>query len=279
MYFIAIACAANIIIDLIFMGIFNMGAAGAALGTVLSQTISVFSALFAILKKDMGFKLDKKDFSPDRHVMKGILSVGIPVSLQDGLIQVSFIIITIIANGRGVVIAAAVGIVEKIIGFLFLIPSAMLSSISAIAAQNIGAGDNKRARETLKYGLIISVSCGLIFALIFQFISAPVVGLFTDDAEVVIMGTQYLRSYVFDCAAAGIHFCFSGFFCAHGKSIISFIHNISSIVLVRIPGAYLASKLFPDTLFEMGIAAPLGSLLSAVICVVFYVVLRKRKQV
>ena len=72
--------------------------------------------------------------------MGKLLQIGMPVALQDGFIQVSFVIITIIANRRGLTDAAAVGIVEKIIGFLFLIPSSMLSTVSALGAQNIGAG-------------------------------------------------------------------------------------------------------------------------------------------
>ena len=279
MYFISIACVVNILTDYILMGPFHMGAAGAALGTVLSQTISVICALVYLRKKDMGIHILKHDLKPERSIIRRLVQIGVPISLQHGLIQVSFIIITIIANGRGVIIAASVGIVEKIIGFLFLIPSAMLSSISAIAAQNIGAGKQRRARQTLGYGICITVVCGLIFSVICQLVPESVIGLFSDETDVIRLGADYLRSYVFDCAIAGIHFCFSGFFCAHGRSLISFIHNISSIVLVRVPGAYLASKYYPDTLFEMGLAAPLGSLLSAIICVCFYVYLYRKKQI
>lgn len=279
MYFISIACVVNILTDYILMGPFHMGAAGAALGTVLSQTISVICALVYLRKKDTEIHILKRDLKPDSSIIRRLVQIGIPISLQDGLIQVSFIIITIIANGRGVIIAASVGIVEKIIGFLFLIPSAMLSSISAIAAQNIGAEKQRRARQTLGYGICIVLVCGLIFSVICQIIPESIVGLFSDETDVIRLGADYLRSYVFDCAIAGIHFCFSGFFCAHGRSLISFIHNISSIVLVRVPGAYLASKYYPDTLFEMGLAAPLGSLLSAIICVCFYVYLYRKKQI
>ena len=100
--------------------------------------------------------------------------------------------------------------------------------------------------------------------------ACPIVGLFTSDATVITLGVQYIRSYIIDAIFAGIHFCFSGFFAAWGRSYIGFIHNIIAISLVRVPGAYLASKLFPDTLFPMGIAAPAGSLLSVLICLGFY---------
>ena len=268
LYFVAVACIFNVIIDFILIGHFNMGAAGAALGTVISQTISVFVALIVLSKKNLNVKLSPKDFVLDKDTLLYILKVGI---------QISFIIITIIANKRGLIVSASVGIVEKIIGFLFLIPSAMLASISAIAAQNIGAGEHVRAKQTLKYGIIISFSCGIIFSIICQFASPCIIDLFTDDAEVVRMGAQYLRSYVFDCALAAIHFCFSGYFCAYGRSGYSFIHNLTSAVLVRIPGAYFASKLFPQTLYPMGWAAPAGSLFSAVICIILYMRMNKKE--
>lgn len=278
MYFVAVACVINVVLDYIFIGLMEKGATGAALATVLAQTISVVFALFYAKVKNK-ITLSKSDFVPDFIVFKKILQIGLPVSLQDGLIQVSFIIISIIANNRGVVISTSVGIVEKIICFLFLIPSAMLSSISAIAAQNIGAGKKDRAVEVLKLGTLIAIGFGIIFAVICQLASTEIIDLFSDDPDVIRLGAQYLRSYVFDCSLAGIHFCFSGFFCAYGKSLISFIHNIISIILVRVPGAYLASIYYPDTLFPMGLAAPLGSLLSALICIGFFIHLRKKQEI
>ncbi len=117
---------------------------------------------------------------------------------------------------------------------------------------------------------------GLIMSVITQFIAAPVVGMFTEDAAVILLGEQYLKGYIWDCIFAGIHFSFSGYFCAYGMSGISFLHNFLSIVCVRIPGAFLASAYFTDTLFPMGLAAPLGSLLSVLICAAAFLWMRRR---
>ena len=277
MIFVIIACSLNIILDYIFMGLLGMQAEGAAIATVIAQAFSVIISLLAIVKT-RSIKLAKKDLKIDQAVMSAILKIGLPVACQDGFIQISFIVITIIANRRGVNVAAAVGIVEKIICFLFLIPSSMLSSISAIAAQNIGAGYQDRARHTFYAGTAIAVGIGAVFALAFQFISYPVISLFTGDEIVVRLGAQYLKSYVTDCVLAAIHFCFSGYFTAMGKSIISFIHNSISIIFIRIPGAYLASKFWPETLYPMGLAAPMGSSLSAIICVFVFIYLRKKER-
>ena len=127
------------------------------------------------------------------------------------MIQIAFIIITIIANKRGLTDSAAVGIVEKVISFLFLVPSSMLSTVSALGAQNIGAGKPERAKLTLRYAIFITAGFGLIVAIIIQFIAEPVVGLFTTDngvfsQEVNIFAATYRTAClpVFTLASAVI---------------------------------------------------------------------------
>lgn len=276
MIFIAVACAGNIALDYLFMGYFQFGPAGAAWGTVLSQTISVIVALIAIRRKGTGIRLRASDFRPRRQVLGGILNIGVPVAVQDGCIQVAFIVITVIANYRGVNDAAAVGIVEKIISALFLVPSSMLATVSAVCAQNLGAGKPERAAQTLRYGVLITVCYGVLITLVVEVLAGSIMGWFVADATVVMLGAQYQRSYIVDSIFAGVHFCFSGFFAAYGRSYIGFIHNILAISLARIPGSYLASKLYPDTLFPMGLAAPAGSLLSVLICLGAYTWLKRR---
>ena len=278
MYFIAIACAANIGFDYIFMGAMHLGPAGAALGTTLAQALSVVIALCVIKRRGIGVPVHRTDFHPQKEAMGQIVRIGVPISLQDGLIQIAFIVITVIANRRGLNDAAAVGIVEKIISFLFLVPSSMLSTVSALGAQNIGAGKPERAIQTLRYSIGITVGFGVIISMIIQIAAAPVVGMFTADATVVLLGAQYIRGYIWDCIFAGIHFSFSGYFCACGRSELSFIHNITAIVLVRIPGVYMTSKMFPDTLFPMGLATAAGSLTSVIICLIAFSVLQRRKK-
>ena len=184
--------------------------------------------------------------------------------------------ITVIANRRGLTDAAAVGIVEKIISFIFLVPSSMLSTVSALGAQNVGAGKHDRAAKTLYYAIGISLTFGAIVGVLVQFIAPDAVALFTTDAAVAVAGGWYLRGYIWDCFFAGIHFSFSGYFCAYGRSELSFLHNILSIVLVRVPGAYFMSKLFPDNLLPMGLATAVGSLLSVVICLTAYLLLKRK---
>ena len=192
MYFIAVACVVNIALDYYFMGTLHLGPAGAALGTTLSQAVSVLVSLAVILKRRL-ISVRRADFRPQRAVMGKLLQIGVPVALQDGFIQVSFVIITIIANRRGLTDAAAVGIVEKIIGFLFLIPSSMLSTVSALGAQNIGAGKPERARLTLRYAAMIACSFGIAVVILTLFIAEPL-------GEIALIHSPALRLFWIDTA-------------------------------------------------------------------------------
>ena len=278
MYFVAVACVSNIILDFVFIGGMHLSAKGAALGTVCGQAISVLISLVAIKKIDFGFDLSIKGKKIEKDFINKILNVGTPIAFQDGFIQIAFIVITAIANSRGLIAAAGVGIVEKIICFMFLVPSSFISAISAITAQNLGAGKPDRAKKSLYYGLFITVVWGMFCAIYNQFLPQTLVSLFTKDALVVVAGCEYLRSYSVDTMFAAVHFCFSGYFAGCEKSKLSFIHNLVSVLLVRIPGTYLFSKWWPETLYPMGWAAPLGSLLSAIMCVIFYIWINKKAK-
>ncbi len=278
MYFIIIACIANIGLDYLFIGYFDLHASGAAYGTVIAQAVSVVCSLISIRKRKL-IQIKKEDLKLEKEFFQPILKTGIPVSLQDGLIQISFLIITMIANRRGVEVSAAVGIVEKIISFLFLVPSSMLSTVSTIASQAIGANKKELASKVTFICIGIAFTFGIIVGISFQFIAENVISFFTTETNVITLGASYIHSYVFDCAIAGIHFCFSGFYVASGYSKISFIQNILSIILVRVPGAYLASIYFPDSLFPMGLAAPLGGVLQVLICGMFFIYLRKQYRI
>mgnify|MGYP002976073440 CR=1 FL=1 len=247
-----------------------------ALGTVTAQTASVALALVWLKSRRTNIHVKRSDLRPQPEVLSSILKIGVPVAVQDGCIQVAFMFITVIANHRGLVDAAAVGLVEKMISFLFIVPSSMGATVSALTAQNAGAGKGDRARQVLKDAMTISVVYGCLITVLMWLVAPAFIGFFAKDAAVVAAGTGYMRSYIFDAIFAGIHICFSGFFAAYGKSYIGFAHNVLAVALIRVPGAWLLSNAYSDTLFPMGIASPCGSILSAAICVVAFTVLNRR---
>lgn len=277
MYFVGIACVVNVIGDLLFTGVWGWGAAGAASATITAQMISSICAFLYLKKKGFSFPFGLKFIKWKKNNAGKIMAVGLPIALQDTLINLSFMAITVIANERGLIASSAVGVVEKIISFMFLVPSAMLSSISAITAQNIGAGKKERAVLSLKYGMVITAAFGALVCGYSQLLPETLTGIFTRDTEVIKAAAEYLRTYSIDCILVAFTFCVNGYLCGCDKSLITFLHNLTAIVLVRVPAALVLSRAFPDTLLPMGLASPMGSVLSIIICSIYFLWCRKHK--
>lgn len=263
LFAIGAGAALNVALDFLLVGLMKKGVLGAALGTVAGNILCVAILTFCALPKLHGGAVSAR-------VIKKALFIGVPVALQDALIQISFLVITRIANSLGLEVSAAVGVTERIIGFLFLVNSATLQAVCVATSQNRSAGLLARAKLSLCWGLMFGVSFGAAMAGACFFCSKGIIGFFTSDERVIALGGSYLKSYGFDCALAAVHFAFSGFFTGSERSGYSFVHNAVSVIFVRIPLAALAAKNFSGSLFLMGLAAPAGSAVSAIICVVFY---------
>ncbi len=265
-YFVLIACIINIIVDIVLVGIFKMGAVGAAIATISSQAISFIFALVYMIKKKFEFKISRSDFKLDKESIKQILIVGSPLALQDALVNISFLIITTIINTMGLIPSAAVGVVEKIIIFAMLPPTAFGSAVSAMTAQNVGAGKPERVKKILCYGIIYSLTFGIVATIYCQISPESLTFIFSNDPKVVEVAGKYLRSFSIDCVMVSFVFCINGYFSGNGQSIISLIHSMIATFGVRIPLTYLISKIADVTLYELGFAAPSSTFVSILIC-------------
>ena len=121
---VAIACVVNIAGDLLLVGGFHLGAAGAAIATVFAQAVSVLLSFVIIRKQKFPFEFGKEYIKFHKGYVPAVLRLGFPIALQDVLVSASFLAITAIINTLGVIASAGVGVAEKICGFVLLIPSA-----------------------------------------------------------------------------------------------------------------------------------------------------------
>lgn len=268
--FISIACVVNIVLDFLLTGYFQLGAAGAAVATVAAQVISLVCALIHMLRGGFRVPMHRSDFAPRKKELTAILQVGVPLALQDILVHISFLAIAAIINTLGVIASAAVGVVEKLMGFAFLVPGAFSSAVATMAAQNIGAGRDDRARSSMKWGIVFSLICGGIICLLSQVVPHLLVGIFTGDPAVIQSGIEYVRSYSVDCLLVSFVFCMNAYLNARGRSIVCFAHSMVATFAVRIPVTWLMSQITEGNLLLMGIAAPAASLVSIIICVIYF---------
>lgn len=139
----------NIIGDLFFVAVLQMDAAGAAIATVLAQLVSVVVSSVVVQKQHLPISFGKKQIRLCKRELKKILQIGIPIALQEAMVQVSFLMVNTIINQMGLMPSAGYGVAQKITSFIMLVPSSLMQTVSAFVAQNIGAGQPKRAMEGL----------------------------------------------------------------------------------------------------------------------------------
>lgn len=266
LFFMIAACFINVSTDLLFVGVLRLGAPGAAVSTVLAQAASLLLAFLHLFRKGYLRKYRRQRPIPRFHTAKDILGVGVPIAMQDGLVNISFLIITAIINSMGLVASAAVGVVEKLIMFSMLPATAFASAVAAMVAQNDGAGLHKRARKCLWDGIGLSLLFGVAFFLCAQINAAGLVSIFTSDPDVVRAGMLYLRSYCMDSIIVCFVFCMNTYFSGSGHAIFPLIHSLIATFLVRIPLSWLLSRPANASLLSIGCAAPIASLVSLAFC-------------
>ena len=275
---VTIACITNIVTDLVLVAGLKMATAGAAIATVFAQFLSVVLSIVIISRKKMPFTIQKKDFNLDFHSIGEIVRIGIPVALQDVLVNVSFLVITAIVNSLGVIISAGVGVAEKLCGFVLLAPSAFSQTMTAIVAQNMGADKPDRAKKALVYGIASSFAVGAVMAYFSFFHGDILAAIFSRDEAVIEAAAQYLKAYAVDTMLVSIMFCMVGYFNGCGKTTFAMMQGILGAFCVRIPVSYFMSKLVPVNLFYIGLATPASSLLQTVLCIVYFVYLTRKNR-
>lgn len=267
---VSIACVLNIGCDLLLVSVFHMGAAGAALATVFAQAVSVLLSFLIIRRQNLPFRLSRKDVCFDWKVIRKILSLGTPVAFQDLLVSISFLVIIAIVNSMGVIASAGVGVAEKLCAFIMLVPSAYMQSMSAFVAQNVGAKQLNRAKKALMYGIGTSVMAGLLMFYLSFFHGAWMSGLFARDQQVILAAADYLRAYAIDCILTSFLFCFMGYFNGSGKTLFVMGQGILGAFCVRIPVAYLVSRIAGVSLFYIGLATPASTVVQIVLCLGYF---------
>ena len=274
---VAIACVFNVAGDLLLCAVFGMGTAGTAIATVFAQIVSVIVSFILISKKYLPFTIKKENIRIHKTYLRKMTAFGAPIALQDLLVSISFLIILAIVNDMGVIASAGVGVAEKVCAFIMLISSAFMQSMSAFVAQNYGAGRLTRTRKALHYGIAVSFTVGIVMFAITFFHGDILAGIFSSDPEVIAAAADYLKAYAIDCLFTAIFFCYTGFYNGIGRTRFVMIQGILGAFCVRVPVSYIMSIQPNTSLFHIGLATPISSILQLILCVGFMLWLQKNR--
>ena len=203
--------------------------------------------------------------------------MGTPIALQELLVGISFMFIQTVVNSLGVTASAGVGIAEKVCAFIMLIPSSYSQAISAYVAQNIGAGEQGRAKKALMYGILTSLAVATVIST-FTFTNGDILAnIFTKDWAVIFQAHDYLKAYAIDVMFTSILFCSIGYFNGCGHTLFVMVQGLVGALCVRIPIVYFMSTLPNTTLFYIGLGTPAASVIQIALCIGFMYYLNRSK--
>ena len=259
--FVGVACLINIALDLWLVKGLGLGAAGAAWATVIAQAVSLLLAAWYLSRSKFIFDFKLRSFRIQKEKMKLMVQLGIPSSVQSIIVNISFLVMTGLVNTiGGVTASAAVGVVGKFNSFAILPAVAMSSSISAFAAQNIGAGLYERARKCLNVGMVIGLAISAAVFAAVQMFPESIITIFNQDPETIRSGVDYLRTFSFDYLLVPIQFSFNGLIMGAGHTRFTLLSASLSSLLLRIPAALFFGAALGWGLGGVGLAGPVASL-------------------
>ena len=275
--FVGIACVTNILLDLLFVAVFNMDVAGAAIATITAQAVSVVLSLVIIRKQNLPFTFKASEIKLDREV-SGFVKIGAPLALQEFLTSITFLAICAFINAMGLAESNGYGIAQKIQSFIMLIPGALIMCMASFVAQNVGAGKEIRARRGTYYGMAFGASVGAVIAVCVFFFGDRLASIFGTNPDDIAKAFEYLRGSSLEAVLTCILFSFMGYFNGHARSTFVMIQSIACAMLVRLPLSYLASHIEGASLTLVGFAVPVSTVVGILICLAYYVYITKKQD-
>ena len=277
LYFVAVACVANVILDVVFVAGFHLGASGTALATVISQGLSMFLGIAYLKRHAFLFDFKPASFRIARPMAKELARVGIPISFQELMVRISFLYLTAVMNGCGVYAAAVVGIGAKYDVFSMLSATSVANALAALTAQNTGAGKPARAWRSLWYGLAFALGAAFVFWTWAQWNPESMIRLFSDDPGVIAAGVPYFRACSYDYLMVAFVFCLNGYLNGRSKTLWTMVSCTCGALFLRIPLVWYVGNHFAQDLGMLGTVAPVVSGMMAAYTLL-YVLWEGRKQ-
>lgn len=275
--FVAVACVVNIIGDLLLVAVFHLDTAGAALATVFAQALSVVFALVLLKKRGLPFRITKKNFRLNREAGLS-MKIGLPLALQEALTQMSFLALCAFVNRLGLAASSGYGVACKIVNFAMLVPSALMQSMASFVSQNMGAGNEERARKSMFTGMATGVVIGVLVFVLVLFKGDVLTALFTTDETVIAHGFDYLKGFAPETIVTAVLFSMIGYFNGSNHTLWVMIQGLVQTLLVRLPLAWVMSIQPDASLTAIGLSAPVATAAGILLNILFFIHLERKKK-
>ena len=276
LYYLIYACILNVILDLLFVAVFDMGVAGAAWATVIAQGIKFLLIMRALTKKEEVYCVSWKKLRFHKAELKSIVSIGLPSGLQNSIVSLSNIVVQSSINSFGALALAGYGAYSKIDGFAMMPNFSFGTAMTTYAGQNVGARAFDRVTKGAKQGTFIAVLTTSVLTGLILLFGKPLMGIFTDTAELVELSRQLMGIIAAGYIAMAVTQTLSGVMRGAGDTVTPMWISLFTTVVVRVPIAYGLVYLTKSAQFPNGrqesvfISLLCAWLLGALVTTIFY---------
>ena len=267
--YLIVASVTNIVLDLLFVGAFSMGVAGAAVATVISQILSAILCAIRLMRMEGACRLVPRRVRFDVHQLKLITNQGIPAGLQNSIIAIANVVVQSNINTFGNDVMAGQGAYAKVEGFVFLPITAFSMALTTFIGQNLGAGKYERAKKGARFGVISAMLLAEGIGVVIYLIAPHAIALFNDDPDVIAVGARAAHTEAFFYCALAMAHAVSAIMRGIGKAKIPMYTMLGCWCLLRVAYITVMLRYFRNVVVIFS-AYPLTWLCSCVIFLICY---------
>ena len=241
--YLLVATVINIVLDVYFVAVVNMGVGGVALATVIAQVISSVLCLIKLSRMSSDFDFGIKYLKPVGSYVKTIIKLGLPSGLTQAIFSSAMIIVQSLTNQFGELFIAANVVIMRVDGFAMMPNFSFGMALTTYSGQNVGAGLYDRVTKGAKQGTLMAVICSTLITGIILIFGKPLMGVFTDTAELVDMSYYLMKILAVGYIAVAVTQSLSGIMRGAGDTMTPMWVSLITTVLLRVPVAYGISYL------------------------------------
>ena len=269
LYYLIFSSVVNVLLDLLFVGVFKWGIASAALATVLSQAASAILCFLRLVRSEEVYRVCIRDIRFHPQMLRQIISMGLPTGLQNSIIAIANVVVQSNINAFGMLVVAGSGVYSKIEGFVFLPITCFSMSLTTFIGQNLGAKQFDRAKNGARFGVVCSILLAEAVGVIVYFAMPVLASLFDSNPDVVAIATLQARTESLFYFLLAFSHCISGILRGAGKSAVPMYVMLVAWCAIRITYITMAVRIVPavQTIYW---AYPLTWSISSVIFLIYY---------
>ena len=269
LYVLIVTCILNIILDVVFVVAFDMGVAGVAVATILSQAVSAGIVVWLLVKSTEMYRLVPREIKVQGKSLKSILRIGVPAGMESVMYGISNLVIQVFVNGLGTDTVAAWGTLAKIDAIFWMVINAFSIAITTFVGQNYGAGKFARMRKSVKVCLAMSFVSAAVISVALILASEPIYRLFTTDENVIKIGVHMIRFMLPAYSVFVIVGILSGALRGAGKVLVPMLLTCGGVCSLRLIWLFTVGRMVPgiDTIM---CGYPVSWSITAVLFIIYY---------